>query len=37
MPELRTLYRPVGVREMVRILEADARQFPPRRPELPIF
>ncbi len=37
MPELRTLYRPVGVREMVRILEADARQFPPRRPEQPIF
>jgi hypothetical protein len=37
MPELRTLYRPVGLREMERILDADARCFPPRRKEQPIF
>jgi hypothetical protein len=33
----RTLYRPVGLGEMVQILEADASGFPPRRPEQPIF
>lgn len=32
-----TLYRPVGVAEAVLILEADARRFPPRLPEQPIF
>jgi hypothetical protein len=35
--ELRTLYRPVGLREMERILEVDARRFPPRHKEQPIF
>jgi hypothetical protein len=33
----RTLYRPMGVGEMVKILEADAARFPPRLPEQPIF
>ena len=37
MPAVRTLYRPVGLREMERILEAGARGFPPRRKEQPIF
>ncbi len=32
-----TLYRPVGLAEAVPILEADARRFPPRLPEQPIF
>jgi hypothetical protein len=36
-PALRTLYRPVGLREMERILEGGARGFPPRRKEQPIF
>ena len=31
------LYRPVGIKEMELILEADARSFPPRLPEQPIF
>jgi hypothetical protein len=33
----RTLYRPVGLREMVHILEADSRAFPPRQRYQPIF
>ncbi|MCY1046378.1 hypothetical protein OV208_34050 [Corallococcus sp. bb12-1] len=33
----RTLYRPVGFRELELILDADARAFPPRLPEQPIF
>jgi hypothetical protein len=33
----RTLYRPVGLYEMEKILKADARAFPPRLPEQPIF
>jgi hypothetical protein len=33
----RTLYRPMGVGEMAKILEADAARFPPRLPEQPIF
>ncbi|RKG83934.1 ADP-ribosylation/crystallin J1 [Corallococcus terminator] len=33
----RTLYRPVGLRELELILDADARAFPPRLPEQPIF
>ena len=37
MPAVRTLYRPVGLCEMERILEAGARGFPPRRKEQPIF
>jgi hypothetical protein len=32
-----TLYRPVGLKEALLILEADRRAFPPRRPEQPIF
>jgi len=31
------LYRPVGLKEMQLILDADARAFPPRLPEQPIF
>jgi hypothetical protein len=34
---VRRLYRPVGLRELELILEADARAFPPRLPEQPIF
>jgi len=34
---VRTLYRPVGLLELELILEADARAFPPRLPEQPIF
>lgn len=33
----RTLYRPIGLKEAVLILEAGARAFPPRRPDQPIF
>lgn len=33
----RILYRPVGLKEALRILEGGATQFPPRRPEQPIF
>lgn len=33
----RTLYRPVGLHEMARILEADSRAFPPRQRYQPIF
>ncbi|HEU5440324.1 MAG TPA: hypothetical protein VFU88_13620 [Ktedonobacterales bacterium] len=33
----RTLYRPVGLLEMVHILEADSRAFPPRQRYQPIF
>jgi hypothetical protein len=32
-----TLYRPVELKEALLILEADFREFPPRRPEQPIF
>lgn len=35
--EPQTLYRPVGVQELVLIMEADAKAFPPRLPEQPIF
>ncbi len=37
LPEICQLYRPVGLREMVLILEADSRAFPPRLPEQPFF
>lgn len=37
MPGVRTLYRPVGVSEMLKILQSGSREFPPRRPEQPIF
>jgi hypothetical protein len=33
----RTLFRPVGVRELELILDSEARTFPPRLPEQPIF
>ena len=33
----RRLFRPVGLREMELILDTDARAFPPRLPEQPIF
>jgi hypothetical protein len=33
----RTLYRPVGLRELELVLDADARAFPPRLPAQPIF
>jgi hypothetical protein len=33
----RTLYRPVGLRELEFVLDADARAFPPRLPAQPIF
>jgi hypothetical protein len=36
-PSQRTLYRPVGLRELELILDAEARAFPPRLPEQPIF
>lgn len=35
--QTRTLFRPVGLRELELILDADARAFPPRLPEQPIF
>ncbi|MBF5046542.1 MULTISPECIES: hypothetical protein [Myxococcaceae] len=34
---MRTLYRPVGLRELELILDADARAFPPRLPDQPVF
>ena len=33
----KTLFRPVGIRELELILAADSRAFPPRLPEQPIF
>jgi hypothetical protein len=33
----RTLHRPVGLRELELLLDADARAFPPRLPAQPIF
>lgn len=33
----RTLYRPVGLKEMTLILESNSMRFPPRHPEQPIF
>jgi hypothetical protein len=33
----KTLFRPVGIRELELILGADSRAFPPRLPEQPIF
>lgn len=35
--QTRMLYRPVGLKEMQLILDADATAFPPRLPEQPIF
>ena len=35
--ETRTLYRPVGLLELELILDSEARAFPPRLPEQPIF
>lgn len=29
MPDLRTHYRPVGAKEMLKILQSGAREFPP--------
>lgn len=37
MPATKTLYRPVGLKEMALILEADSEAFPPRLPDQPIF
>lgn len=37
LQNLRTLYRPVGLREMQLIAEAGFKAFPPRLPEQPIF
>src|SRR4051794_306223 len=37
MAESVTLFRPVGLREMQLILEADRKAFPPRLPEQPYF
>ncbi len=37
MPELTTLYRPVGATEMELIRASGFREFPPRLPEQPIF
>jgi len=34
---LQTLYRPVGLKEMELILQSEAKEFPPRLPEQPIF
>jgi hypothetical protein len=31
------LYRPVGIKEALLILESEGKAFPPRRPEQPIF
>jgi hypothetical protein len=36
-PETVTLFRPVGLREMQLILEADCKAFPLRLPEQPHF
>jgi hypothetical protein len=35
--QTRTLFRPVGLRELELILDSEARAFPPRLPEQPIF
>ena len=37
MADPRTLYRPVGLREMQAILEADGARFPPRHPDQATF
>lgn len=37
MPTLRTLYRPVGLKEAELILQTEGRTFPPRLPHQPIF
>ena len=37
MDETRTLFRPVGQKELDLIRESDFRTFPPRLPEQPIF
>jgi len=37
MPEITTLFRPVGHGELDLIRAAEFRQFPPRRPEQPCF
>jgi hypothetical protein len=37
MPERRTLYRPVGLKEAELILESGSSGFPPRLPDQPIF
>ena len=37
MPELSTLYRPVGQREFELVRESGFRRFPPRLPHQPIF
>lgn len=37
MSNPRTLFRPVGACEMLKILQSGAREFPPRLPEQPIF
>ncbi|HYG77617.1 MAG TPA: ADP-ribosylation/crystallin J1 [Planctomycetota bacterium] len=37
MQTVRTLFRPVGLREMQLIAEAGYKAFPPRLPEQPIF
>ncbi len=37
MADLRTLYRPVGLREMEAILETDGARFPPRHPDQATF
>ena len=36
-PELTTLYRPVGPKELELIEQSDYREFPPRLPDQPIF
>lgn len=37
MPQLRTLYRPVGLNELELIRTSGMTRFPPRLPEQPIF
>ncbi len=37
MADLRTLYRPVGLRELEAILETDGAPFPPRHPDQATF
>ena len=37
MEQTRTLYRPVGLKELELILESGSLRFPPRLPEQPIF
>ena len=37
MPSTKTLYRPVGLKEMALILQAEGEAFPPRLPDQPIF